>query len=122
MQDGERAQTSVNLAGRNISFDQRIAEVIEFEGVTAIRLKTADFEYGDEKVGRNVLGYDNQGNRLWIIEDHELKIGRKGKKVPQSFHGIYISQDGRKLKGVTPSVIFTIDPKTGKLSEPELNR
>jgi len=112
----------MSFEGRKISFDQRIAEAIELDGVTAIRLKTADFEYGDENVGRNVLGYDNQGNRLWIVEDHELKIGRKGKKVPQSFLGIYISQDGGKLKGVTPSVIFTIDPKTGKLSEPELNR
>ncbi len=112
----------VKIGNRTLTFTQSVYTILETDGVVVLELLTDDFQAGDDNVGRNVLGYDNQGNRLWIVEDHELKIGRKGKKVPQSFLGIYISQDGRKLKGVTPSVIFTIDPKTGKLSEPELNR
>jgi len=102
---------TITIGEKELKFDQRVAVMIELEDRFIIRLKTADFDYGDPMVGRNILCYDLSGELLWRVEDSEMTIGEKN--TPQSFLGLYLEDDG-KIEADNPDAVFCISPENGE--------
>jgi len=113
---------TVRFGAQDRTFEQRVKSVFQVGDSVVVHLKTGDFATGDTSVGRNVVGFDMQGNQTWIVEDHKLKIGPKDSLVPQSFLSVFVDEEDGLLRGVTPSVVYEIDARTGKLTNPAWNR
>ena len=67
-------------------------------------------------VGRNIVAYDSDGNMVWRVEDHGVRV-QSERKAPEAFFNIGL-KDGNILQAVSLSYIFRLDPETGTLSNP----
>ena len=114
---------TLRIGNKDVVFDKDVENFIERDGITVVLLYTGDYEKGDPMVGRNVLGFDGDGNEAWRVEDHGYTIGPDDvNRVPQSFMSIWIGPESGKLKAGIPYMLFSLDAKTGMLSDPEYNR
>ncbi len=97
-------------------FEQRIEKVVHISGLTIVLLNSDDFEEGDPMVGRNVVALNDKGEIVWRIEDHGIKIKDwQNVEAPEAFFGLWLEDDGKKLKAGVPHAIFEVDPATGRL-------
>lgn len=63
------------INGHIVEFQQRIETAIPLPDRVIVHLKTADFEFGDKLVGRNLVAYGLYGKQLWRISDHGATLG-----------------------------------------------
>ncbi len=111
---------TLRIGEKEVRFDQRINQYFIVKDTVVALLKVDDFEKGDMLVGRNIIGFDLEGNQLWRVPDHGLRRPANP-KVPDAYFGIYLDEKG-KLWGATPGVDIQIDPKTGRLRNRRSNR
>lgn len=117
-----------------VEFEQRIVTIIPLSDRVIVHLKTADLKYGDKLVGRNLLAYGLDGNKLWRVADHgaTLRAGRGDtvttpnetgdRRVPQSIFGIYFDEEDATIVEILLGWDLTIDPENGDIVEMEQRR
>jgi len=103
---------TIEVGGKPINFEQRIAEVTDLPDRIIILLKVSDFEHGDPMVSRNVVAIGENGQELWRIQDSGVE--RQDSK--EAFFGILKKDGEKKLIAVSAGFLFTLDPNTGKIS------
>lgn len=119
---------------REVEFSQRIREFISLPDRVVILLRTDGFEYGDKLVGRNLLAYDLEGEKLWRVEDHRMTLGARRedtvtrpdetgrRRVPQSISSIGLDKVNGTIVANIPHLELTIDPSNGKIIDWEQRR
>lgn len=122
------------INGHTVNFQQRIVKVLSFPSCVVIHLKTADFQYGDKLVGRNLVAYDSAGKFLWRVEDHGFttlagpedmatKPDENGiRTVPQSIFEVEIIEETGMIDANIIDFSLTVDPRTGKIIDREYHR
>lgn len=106
-----------------VEFEQRVKRFVEIDGRVVVLLKVSDFENGDELVGRNIVAVNEHGEIAWRIEYHGFKVrNRVGIEVPQAFFGLWLEDDGKKLRAGIPVADFVVDPETGRFLSVELDQ
>ncbi len=115
---------TLTINGQTVTFGQKVKQVIVLDDRVIIRLLVDDFAEGDPMVGRNILAFDAEGKMLWRVMDHgaTLEADDGNGRVPQAFLALWVDDDRKTIKAGIPAFIFDLDPETGELSNPELNR
>lgn len=114
---------TVVINDREITFDQRVVEILTLGNRVLVMLNGVDFPPDDPNKGRNIFAYDENGELLWRIEDSGFTAGGPGgKTVKQGYTGMGPDEDGRFRVFQPIGCFYDVDLETGKISNPELTR
>lgn len=99
------------IAGKQIIFSEKIAEIIEFEKCVVIRNK-----YSDENPTNNLAAFDFDGNKIWKIDDIIKPL------APQTIVSIG-KKDCRYISIITfIGLNLLIEAESGQIVEKEITK
>ncbi len=118
-----KGDSTVTIDGHVVDLGLPIMEAVEVGSLIVISLNDYHLSPDDPFNGRNIVAFDKDGNEVWRIEAfwHTVEA-RDGRRVPASYTGIDLGEDGKLYAYQGHGYTCEIDLKTGKIVDAEYTR
>ena len=119
MKVSQVAADTISVGGRDVSFGQKIVDVVVLSDRVIVNLCVDDFPKDRKFDGRNIVCLGSDGAVLWVIEDSGARIkGKFGSDMPQGYFNLWRTADTGDLRVDNIDWTYDLDPKTGRVSNP----